>query len=180
MRAADTLVDDVAGVLARTRPRAATDWGRRIRRSDLCLKKRSSFPRNLPRKLCFCIVVDAFRVDSRVGTNSFRCTSLLTGRTEVLVGDHLIKLRSHDEESARALCRRMEEAQMRNDARAGPPQTHACIAVGVGRIIGFETKGIDSTTICHFSSTSTHLCRQGSGRCGFGYEGYILINYGYD
>ena len=71
------------------------------------------------------MVVDAFSVESRVATNSFRCRSLIDGEVSILPGDVLIKLKNFDEDSARALCARMQTVIERNASVPEPRVTRA-------------------------------------------------------
>ena len=119
------------------------------------LRKFRIFPRNSPKKLCFRVVVDAFRVVDRVGTNSFRCESLTTGRKELLSGDVLIKLRHHTEESARQLCLRMEEAQMRNEARVDRPRTRASARAEEGAEAGGSVSAVSRHSLSSHRSISS-------------------------
>ena len=89
------------------------------------MKKRTSWPSSLPRKQGWRVVVDAFAVESRVATNSFRCRSLIDGEISVLPGDVLIKLKNFDEDSARALCARMTTVIERNATVPEPRVTRA-------------------------------------------------------
>ena len=89
------------------------------------MKKKTSFPRGAARKLCAKLVVDAYRIVSRVGTNSFRVESVIDGETSILPGDHLVRMRGHDESSVRRLCEEMERTLRRSDARATLPETRS-------------------------------------------------------
>ena len=121
----ETLQHDVAAYLRRQQHRSPTNFTLRLQVGDLCLKKRTTWPVNTPRKLGYRIVIDAFKVLKRIATNTFLCASLLTGDEEILPGDHLVRVRGFDETSLRQLCVRMEEAAMRSSATIGPRMTRS-------------------------------------------------------
>ena len=123
-----TLAVDVASHIRRKQLRSPTNWTRRLKIGDLALRKRTTWPSSTPKKLGWKIVVDAYRVTSRVATNSFRVTSLLTQREFVFPGDILIKVRMKTEEELVELCRRMEEVAERNSARPSRPMTRRSTA----------------------------------------------------
>ena len=89
------------------------------------MKKRTSFPRGAAKKLCAKLVVDAYRILSRVGTNSFRVQSVVDGEISIFPGDHLVRMRGHDEASVRRLCEEMERTLRRSDAHASLPETRS-------------------------------------------------------
>ena len=60
---------------------------------DLCLKKRTSFFANAPKKIQSKVDEDAFEITGKIATNSYRTTSIVDGRQYVHCGDHLV--RSH-------------------------------------------------------------------------------------
>ena len=124
-RGKDALFHEVAAFVRRQGLQSPTDAARRIRVGDVCMKKRTSWPASLPRKQGWRVVVDAFAVESRVATNSFRCRSLVDGEISVLPGDVLIKLKNFDEDSARALCARMTTVIERNATVPEPRVTRA-------------------------------------------------------
>ena len=125
LRAAAALENDVQQFRKRTPLHSATDVGRRLRPGEFVMKKKTSFPRGAARKLCAKLVVDAYRIVSRVGTNSFRVESVIDGETSILPGDHLVRMRGHDESSVRRLCEEMERTLRRSDARATLPETRS-------------------------------------------------------
>ena len=108
------LANDVASFIKRQEKRSPTNVSAKIRVGDLCLQRRTSFPAHAPRKLAFKLVVDAFKVISKVATNSFRVESLLTKRQTIIPGDHLIKTRHLDASSLIELCREMERVTVQN------------------------------------------------------------------
>ncbi len=125
VRGKDALLHEVAAFVRRQGLRSPTDAGRRIRVGDFCLRKRTSWPSNSPRKQGWRVVIDAFQVVSRIATNSFRCRSVVDQGICVLAGDVLIKLKNFDEQSARALCARMTAAMERSNTVVEPRMTRA-------------------------------------------------------
>ena len=83
----------------------------RIKAGDICLRKRTTFSADSPRKLQFRRMVDAFEVERRVATNSFRCKSVVDGASHIFAGDHLIRLDGFDRQRALALVESMELAR---------------------------------------------------------------------
>ena len=83
----------------------------RIKAGDICLKKRTTFASDSPKKLQYRRVVDAFEVERRVATNSFRCKSVVDGVSRIFAGDHLIKLAGFNRQRALALVESMELAR---------------------------------------------------------------------
>ena len=64
-------------------------------------------------KLCWKVIVDAFKIVARVATNAFKVKSLTTGEQFHFPGDLLIKIRM-TEDSAVKLVKSMEDAVIRN------------------------------------------------------------------
>ena len=114
---ASTLANDVAAFVRRQERRSPTNQSAKVRVGDLCLKKRTSFPANAPRKLAFKIIADAYEVKSKVGSNSYRVESLLTGEEAVLPGDHLIKTRNLSAVDLVELCKEIERVSIMNQQR---------------------------------------------------------------
>ena len=85
-----------------------TDYTSKLKVGSLCLRKRTVFPTQSPRKLCYKVVVNAYRITSKLGTNAWRCVSLIDGGRAILPGDHLVKVSGLTEEELVALCREME------------------------------------------------------------------------
>ena len=148
LRAEAALQNDVQQFRKRTPLHSATDAGRRLRPGEYVMKKRSSFPRGAAKKLCARVAVNAYKIISRVGTNSFRVVSVIDGQTSILPGDHLIRMRGHDEESVRKLCEEMERTLRRTDARASLPTTRS-------RTRG-RPEADEELTISSISSSSNH------------------------
>ena len=159
LRAAAALQSDVQQFRKRTPLHSSTDVGRRLRPGEFVMKKKTSFPRGAAKKLCAKLVVDAYRILSRVGTNSFRVESVVDGETSIFPGDHLVRMRGHDEESVRRLCEEMERTLRRSDARASLPETRSRTR---GRPAADENADVSSLSISSqpYSSTiSTQLVR---------------------
>ena len=125
LRGKDALLHEVAAFVRRQGLRSPTDAGRRIRCGDICLRKRTSWASNSPRKQGVRVVIDAFEVESRVATNSFRCRSLIDGSVAVMAGDVLVKLKNFTHQSARELCARMTAAMDRAATVPEPRLTRA-------------------------------------------------------
>ena len=101
-----------------------TDNSAKLRPNDLALKKRTTFPTAAPKKLAYKINIDAYKIDARVATNAYKCTSLITKRQVILPGDQIIKLRNLSEEEVVALVKRMEElAEKERITRSSSPRT---------------------------------------------------------
>ena len=100
-----------------------TDYSRRLKRGDLCLLKRTSFAKGIQKKLAFKLQKNAFEVMDRVGTNTFRCKSILTDDICILPGDLLLITRNQTKEDLLRLCERMEEMATKNEASNSPPMT---------------------------------------------------------
>ena len=111
-----TVVNDVRRFLRRHQLSSPTDYTRKLKIGDLCLRRRTSFAASSPKKLQFKLKIEAYRVVSKVATNSFRVVSIVSGGTCVLPGDVLIKVSALDEDELRALCREMESTAARNAA----------------------------------------------------------------
>ena len=117
-----TLIEDVKRHLKRQKIVSPTDYTSTIRVGTLCLRKRTVFPSQAPKKLCYKIAMDAYRVTSKVGTNAFRVESLIDGTTAVLPGDHLIKVAGLNENELITLCREMEAAAAREALETEAPE----------------------------------------------------------
>ena len=116
-----TLIEDVKRHLKRQKIVSPTDYTSTIRVGTLCLRKRTIFPSQAPKKLCYKITMDAYRVTSKVGTNAFRVKSLISGTTAVLPGDHLIKVAGLNEDELITLCREMEAVAAREALETETP-----------------------------------------------------------
>ena len=99
---------DVRNYMKRTKMTSATDYTRLLQPGDICLKKRTVFPSHSPRKLCYKINFEIWKVKSRVATNSYRMTNLRNGNELVIAGDILVKLNNITEEEALDMCDEME------------------------------------------------------------------------
>ena len=111
-----TVLEDVKRFMKRQKLTSPTDYTNKLKVNDLCLRKRTSFASSSPKKLAFRINIDAYKITSKVATNSFRAKSLVSGLEEVLPGDVLIKVTSLGEEELRTLVAEMEGLAARNAA----------------------------------------------------------------
>ena len=145
-----TLLADVRRYLKKKNRTSPTDYNKIMKNGTICLKKRTVFPTSAARKLCYKTLFKAYKIKSRVATNSYRCTDLQTKEEMIIPGDNLIKLVTLDEQEALLLCKSMEDVaarcfvndQLRVDeemnediTRSGrnPPLTHAQDAVDTSR-----------------------------------------------
>ena len=103
-----TLVEDVKRYIKRQRMISPTDYTSKLKVGSLCLRKRTVFPTQSPRKLCYKLTMNCYRITSKLGTNAWRCISLIDGETAVLPGDHLVQVKGLTESELVALCREME------------------------------------------------------------------------
>ena len=87
---------------------SATDYTRLLRPGDICLKKRTVFPTHSPKKLCYKINFEVWKVKSRVATNSYRVTDLRSNKEMIVAGDILVKLNNITEQEALDMCEEME------------------------------------------------------------------------
>ena len=76
-----TLEHCVRTFLKRSKRNTATNYTRRLKPGDFVLQKRTTFPSNSPRKLCFKIKLDGYEIISRIATNAFKVKSVMTGLT---------------------------------------------------------------------------------------------------
>ena len=104
---------DVRNHLKRTKRTSPTDFTRLLRPGDLCMKKRTVFPANAPRKYCYKINFEIWKMKSRVATNSYRMINLKTGHEMIIAGDILVKLNHLNDDEALALCDEMERVANR-------------------------------------------------------------------
>ena len=142
----DTLMYDVAAFLRRQQHRSPTNYSLRLQVGDLCLKKRTSWPTNTPKKLGFRITVDGFEVKKRVATNTFLCESVLTGDLALYPGDHLVRVKGFDRASLAAFCARLEETAARNCATIGPRVMRSRTAAASAAADSDEEPSVSSTT----------------------------------
>ena len=82
----------------------------------ICLKRRTTFPSSAPRKLCYKLNFEVYKITDKVATNSFRCIELRTNIQSVQSGDSLVKLRDLTEEEAIQLVSEMERTAAREAA----------------------------------------------------------------
>ena len=111
--------------LKRNEKNSATNYTRRLKVGDFVLRKRTTFPSNSPRKLCFKIKIDGYEVLSRVATNAYKVKSVLTGQTETLAGDLCVKTTGYDAITLKKLVESMLIASERNTASIGRPTTRS-------------------------------------------------------
>ena len=104
---------DVRNHIRRTKMSSATDYTRLLREGDLCMKKRTVFPTNAPRKFCYKVNFEIWKMKSRVATNSYRMLNLKTGQEMIIAGDILVKLNHLNEQEALNLCDEMERVANR-------------------------------------------------------------------
>ena len=104
-----TLLSDVKRFLKKRSKSSPTDYNKLLKVGTICLKKRTVFPTSAARKLCYKTLFKAFKVKSRVATNSYRCTDLQTDEEIIVPGDNLIKLSKLTEAEAIELCKGMED-----------------------------------------------------------------------
>jgi len=108
-RASDlTLVADVQRHLKRRTKLSPTDYTRMIKIGELILRKRTSFPKSSPKKLCYKVIFEPFKVLNKVASNSYRCKSLISQSEIIVPGDGIVKLGKLSNQEALALCARME------------------------------------------------------------------------
>ena len=108
-----TLMEDVKRYMKRQKLTSPTDYTSRLKVGQLCLRKRTIFPTSSPRKLCYKITVDGYRIVAKTGTNSFRCESIINKQETIIAGDHLIKINGLTEEELKSLCEEMESTAAR-------------------------------------------------------------------
>ena len=109
-----TVLEDVKRYMKRQALTSPTDYSRKLKVGDLCLRKRTSFTASSPRKLAFRLNIDAYKITSKVATNSFRTESIIDGTTAVLPGDVLIKVAALTETELRKLVEEMEILASKN------------------------------------------------------------------
>ena len=95
-----TLLADVKRYLRKKNKTSPTDYNKIMKNGTICLKKRTVFPTNAARKLCYKTLFKAYKIKSRVATNSYRCTDLQTKEEIVIPGDNLIKLATLNDQEA--------------------------------------------------------------------------------
>ena len=115
-----TVVEDVRRFLRRQKLTSPTDYSRKLKVGDLCLRRRTSFAPSAPKKLQFRLKIEAYEITSKLATNAFHACSLMDNRCVVLPGDVLIKVASLSKEELRALCREMETIAARSNALSTP------------------------------------------------------------
>ena len=120
----DVLTHEVEVALKRKKKEAATNYTLRLKIGDICLKKRTSFPSNTPKKLCYRQTVDAFKIVARVATNMYKCVSIISNEHFYYPGDVLIKVKLSVEQ-ARKLVQSMEQTLMKGTAVTEPRETRS-------------------------------------------------------
>ena len=133
-----TLEQDVKRFLRSRRLTSPRDYASRIRPGQLALQKKMIFG-SCPRKLAPKVLLNAFKVDERVGTNAFRVKNLRDGSSSVLPGDLLVKVSVLDETGLLKLCDDMESLLKReNVARAAMRDAEAFESADAGVVSGSE------------------------------------------
>ena len=115
-----TLITDVERYVKRSKLASPTDYTRKLKVGQLCLRKRTVFPTSSPKKLCYKVVVQGYRIMSKVATNHFRVKSVIDGSETTLPGDLLIKVSTLTESELVELCNEMEAAAAK-EALANTP-----------------------------------------------------------
>ena len=119
------LQHNVAQALKREEKTSPANYSRRLKVGDLVLKKKTTFPTHSPKKLAFKVVIQAYKVISRLATNTFRVQSIVDNSLEIQPGDHLIRLTNMSEEQVLKLVRSMEKTSQVNTAVTDRAQTRA-------------------------------------------------------
>ena len=117
-RQKDSLLDEVRQFVRRSELMSATQFSKRLKVGQLCLKRRTSYPMGSIRKIAHKLSIDCFKVIDRVATNTYRVESIIDKDIYIYPGDLLIPLRHHDEDEARKLVGDMQDVVRRNQARA--------------------------------------------------------------
>ena len=123
----EALQFSVAAFMRRNKKESPTNYTRRLEVGDFALQKRSIFPSNAPKKLCFKVRVEGYQIVARIATNAFKCRNVITGSVKHLPGDMLIKLRGFDEQQLKQLINSMEIAESRNAASVGRRKTRSSV-----------------------------------------------------
>ena len=121
-----TLLYDVKRFMKRQVKKSPTDYTAKLRPGMICLQKRTSFPANSPKKLCYKTTFDVFKITSKVATNSYRVRSLKSNEEKVMPGDNLIKLTNINDNEAIELIDEMERVAAKESlATTNPSQRRA-------------------------------------------------------
>ena len=83
------------------------DANDKLKIGDLVMKKRTSFWGSIPRKLQWKVDEDAMKIVSKLATNSFKVTSIMSGQNFILPGGQLVKS-TLTENGLKALVTRMK------------------------------------------------------------------------
>ena len=119
MASRETLLNDVKRYMRQTKSTdSPTNYTIKLQVGDLVMRKRTSFPAHSPKKLAFKLKIEAYRVKSKIATNTYRCESILTGEEIVSAGDNLLRVKNINEDELRGLIRAMEEVARKNDTGA--------------------------------------------------------------
>ena len=97
-----------------------TDYSSKLKVGQLCLRKRTVFPTSSPKKLCYKVVVQGYKILSKVATNHFRVQSVIDGTIVTLPGDLLIKVSTLTEGELVELCNEMERAAAKEALTRAP------------------------------------------------------------
>ena len=106
--------------LRKRRITSPTDYTSKLKIGQLCLRKRTVFPTNSPKKLCYKVLVDGYKIMAKVATNHFRVKSVVNGTETTLPGDVLVKVSALTEQELVQLCREMEKATVREAVSNSP------------------------------------------------------------
>ena len=115
-----TMVADVMRHLRKRKMTSPTDYTSKLKVGQLCLRKRTVFPTSSPKKLCYKVLVDGYKIISKVATNHFRVRSVVNGRETTLPGDVLVKVSALNERELVELCNEMERATVQEAVNNSP------------------------------------------------------------
>ena len=93
-----------------------------VKVGELVLRRRTSFPQGAPKKLCYKVIFEPFKVINKVASNSYRCKSLINQIEIIVPGDGIVKLGKLSEQEAIALCSRMEARAAKEAASNNTPR----------------------------------------------------------
>ena len=108
-----TLLSDVRRYMKQKQTTSPTDYSQKLKPGMICLKRRTTFPTSSPKKLCYKLNFEVYKIDSKIATNSFKCTELRTNSQSVLAGDALVRLNGLTEDEAIQLVTEMERTAAR-------------------------------------------------------------------
>ena len=97
-----------------------TDHASRLKVGDYVMKKRTSFATNAPRKFQFRRTVQAYRIEAKIATNTWRVKSIIDGSILTLPGEQCIRMRNHDDASLKRLVNEMRCLNEAANAKTDP------------------------------------------------------------